>query len=95
VAAGVELRLAGAVPPFAAAAVVNLTAVDAVGAGYLSLAPCGAPSGTSNVNFGPGTPTANLALVPAGTGGDVCVSSSVDTHVIIDVESWIEPAAPS
>jgi hypothetical protein len=89
VPAGVELRISGAVPSFAGAAVVNLTAVDAVAPGYLSLAPCGAPPGASNVNFGPVAPTANLAVVAAGSTGDICISASVDTHVVVDVEAWI------
>ena len=90
VAAGNDRQLIGIVPDFASAAVVNLTAVDASAAGYLSLSPCGSPHQVSNLNFGPGAAIANSAVVPAGPDGDICVYASADTHVIIDVEAWLE-----
>ena len=49
---------AGRVPPGATAAVLNVTAVDPCGAGFLTVFPCGsaAPPLASNVNFGPARP---------------------------------------
>ena len=46
----------------------------------------------STLNAPTGTVTANAALVPAGTGGDIEVFPSNDTDLVIDVNGYF--AAP-
>ena len=74
--------------------VLNLTAVDPAGPGFLSVFPCGQnPPNASNVNYytdapSPGArPNAvpNTAVVRLGTSGSVCVFTLTDAHVIVDV----------
>ncbi len=97
-AAGGERRVVVAgragVEADATAVVVNLTAVRPGGDGYLTVYPCGdAPSPpTSNLNYSPGYIVANAAIVPLGDDGAICVSSSADTDVLVDVQGWYTAA---
>lgn len=73
-----------------AALVVNVTAVNGEGGGYLQLVGTGAAGAThSNVNFGPVAAAANMAIVPIGTGGTISVFSSQRVDVIVDVVGYI------
>jgi len=65
------------------AAIVNLTPVQAQGAGngQLISSDVATPPVASNVNFGPGTIDPNVAVAPIGTDGKVCYSNSVHTSV--------------
>jgi hypothetical protein len=68
------------------AAWLNITAVDAVGSGFLAAYPCG---GTvplvSNVNYlGGPQAVANAATVTANGTGKVCVYANVPTHIVVD-----------
>ncbi|MFT3855378.1 MAG: hypothetical protein QM733_21995 [Ilumatobacteraceae bacterium] len=81
----------GGVPADATAAVLNVTAVDAPGPGYLTIAPCDRPmQGTSNVNYGVGSIVANQVIAVLGADGSVCVFSSGISHVVVDVDGYIE-----
>lgn len=74
----------------AAAAIVNLTAVEPSSRGFLTLFPCGAGIPTvSNLNVVAGSVVANRALVSTGGSTRFCVYSNVDTDVVIDVEGYI------
>lgn len=74
------------VPADADAVVVTVTATEPVAGGFASVAACGtAPTGTSNVNFDSGATVPNLVVVAPGAGGAICVTSNVDTHLIVDV----------
>jgi hypothetical protein len=76
-----------------AAAIVNLTAVEAAGRGFVTLYPCGSSVPTvSNLNFVAGAIVANRALVSTGGSNEFCVFSNVDTDVVIDVEGLITPS---
>jgi hypothetical protein len=68
------------------AAMVNLTATDAVAPGYLTGYPCLSTvwPGTSNVNYAAELASANSALL-TGTRGYACVFSSSATDVVVDV----------
>lgn len=75
-----------------AAAIVNLTAVDPSGSGFITLYPCGEAVPTaSNLNVVAGTIVANRAVVATGGSNQFCLYSSVDTDVVIDVEGFIAP----
>ncbi len=73
----------------------NLTAVDPTGDGYLSIYPCGtAVPEVSNLNVHQGDTVANLIVTGLGTNGEVCIYSSVTTHVLLDISAWLNPSGP-
>lgn len=80
---GVTRLVAGVAQPLPdlGAAVVNVTAVNPSGVGYLSIIPCDWHSrGPSTVNFA-GSTTANMAMP---LQQDLCATSSVDSDLVID-----------
>jgi hypothetical protein len=88
VAAGgtLTLNIAQYLAPESTAVVLNLTATDADGPGYLTAYPCGgAVPEASNVNFGPGQNVPNLVNVKLGADGTVCIFAFAATHVIADL----------
>jgi hypothetical protein len=76
----------GGVPVGASAAVLNLTATQATGRGFLSISPCSTDEvGTSALNITPDRTVANLAMARLSEEGLVCLYANRQTHVIIDV----------
>jgi glucose/arabinose dehydrogenase len=73
------------------AALLNVTTDQPQAAGYVRAFPCGQEPNTSTVNFDPGQTAANLALVKVPADGNVCFTSFVPTHVIVDVAGWFSP----
>lgn len=99
---GDPLTAAG-VPTSAAAAVVNLTAADANGDGFVSLldpddgVPSGPEAATSNLNVSNGATRANLAISP-GRQWYIRNSNALVSDVVMDlagyfVDTGIDPAA--
>lgn len=73
-------------PADATAVSLNLTVTNPRVAGFLTAYPCdGAQPETSNVNFRSDNTVAGAAIVPIGADGTVCVFTSSDTHLIVDV----------
>jgi hypothetical protein len=63
----------------------TLTITRAAGAGWAAVYPCATGwSGTSNVNVA-GTDVANVFAVGADGAGEICIRSSVATHLVVDV----------
>jgi hypothetical protein len=88
----VEVAVAGAagIPTDADTAVLNVTAVGADASGYLSVWPCGQPQPTaSSVNYAARQDTPNLVVSKVGTGGRVCVFSSRNVNLVVDVSGYI------
>ncbi len=82
------------VPSSAGAYSLNYTAVPMGGLSYLSTWPAGqAKPLVSTLNAETGTVTANAAIVPAGTKGDVNVFATDNTNLVIDVNGYF--AAPA
>jgi lysophospholipase L1-like esterase len=70
----------------ASSALVNVTAVGTGQAGYVTAWPCGTTKpATSILNLTPTAVVANLAVVAIGTGGAICLSSSVAASLIVDL----------
>jgi hypothetical protein len=68
---------------------VNLTATASRGNGFLTVYPCGsARPTTSNLNVTPGGTRANLTVVALDGSGDLCIFTSVATHVVADLAGW-------
>jgi hypothetical protein len=93
-----DVPIAGSfVPGDATAAVVTLTATDALNQGWISVFPCGeTPPITSNLNVRVNEARAVSAIVGLGTDplakGKICIQSNITTHVIIDVNGYYAPA---
>ncbi len=88
----VDLAGLASVSPVALTAVmVNLTAVDPGGRGFLAVYACGLTERplVSNLNVVAATTVANRALVATADGQTLCVYRSVDTDIVIDVEALI------
>jgi hypothetical protein len=73
------------IPGSAEVATLNVTVAGAVNDGFLRVVPCGTSTNTSTVNFRGGLDVANGITVKLGPDGDVCVSTSATTHVIVDI----------
>jgi hypothetical protein len=74
--------------PFAAgdAADLNVTAVNPASAGFVTVFPCdGGTPNVSNLNFRAGDVIPNHVIV-ATNGGAVCITSSVPTGLIVDLQ---------
>ena len=82
----------GNVPSNAKAIVINVTAVEPTGGGYLTVWPAQTPlTATSNLNFVPGQTVPNLVITKVGIEGMVSFYNvGGDTHVIADVMGWFE-----
>ena len=81
------------IPATAKAYSLNVTAVPHGVLGYLTAWPTGETQPeVSTLNASTGAVTANAAVVPAGSGGDVSIYVSNDADVILDVNGYF--AAP-
>ncbi len=91
-----ELSVAGrgGVANDAVAAVLNVTATDAAGAGFVTVFPCGAVRPlASTLNVIAGSTVANAVVSKIGSGGKVCVYTSDDTQLVVDVNGYFPHAA--
>jgi hypothetical protein len=80
-------------PVTAQAYSLNFTTVPSTPLGYLAAWPAGQPKPTfgSVLNAVTGTPTANAAIIPAGTGGAISVFASDNTELVLDVNGYFAP----
>jgi hypothetical protein len=80
------------------ALVVNVTATESGGPGYLQALPTGSqPGQTSTVNYITGETAATHAIVPLGSDGTISVFTSNTSHIVVDVMGYItgDTAPPS
>jgi hypothetical protein len=87
----VELVVAGVggVPAGARAVVLNVTGVEASGAGFVTVWPCGSARPTaSNLNLDRGETAPNLVVAPVGVGGKVCVFTQSGAHLLADLSGY-------
>lgn len=86
-----ELEVAGVggVPAeFVSAVVLNVTATQATGNGFVRVFPCGPTPKVSSVNYVKGISVANGVIAPLSLDGRLCVSASTPTHVVIDISGY-------
>ena len=84
----------GGVPGDASAVTLNVTSTGSLGAGFVTVFPCGTPRpNTSNVNFAAGSTVANAVTSKVGADGKVCIYNDSPTHLIVDVNGFFAPAA--
>ena len=79
----------GSVPGNARAVLLNVTAVDPTGGGYVTVHPCGSAPWVSNLNFKAGQIVANLAVAGLDGSGQVCFTANLATHLVVDVVGWL------
>ena len=87
----IEIQVAGNsnVPPIARGVVLNVTVDQPDGAGYLTVWPADrALPDTSNLNFNANQTIPNSVLIGLSPNGKIRLSSSVPTHVIVDITGW-------
>ena len=80
----------GGVPTTGVGAVVlNVTATEAPGRGYITVYPCGqARPLASNLNFTEGVNVANEVTVEVGDGGNVCFFAFSQVQIVADLFGW-------
>ena len=80
------------VPPTALAYSMNFTVVPQDTLGYLTVWPSGGTKPVvSTLNAPTGAVTANAAIVPAGTGGDISVFVTDNTDLVADINGYFAP----
>nr|MBP9113809.1 hypothetical protein [Polyangiaceae bacterium] len=80
------------VPATATGALINLAVTAPDGPGFVTVYECGKPvPTTSNINFGAGQTIANMAVAVPNAAGELCVSTSIGTHVIADLLGYVSP----
>ena len=88
-----ELQVAGRgnVPADAVGAVLNITATDGTGPGYVTVYPCGRPRPeASSVNFIAGAPAPTTVVAAIGDGGKVCLYTALSSvHLIADANGFV------
>ncbi len=97
-AAGATMQLTvagrGGVSNDSVAASLNVTAVDPVASGFVTVYPCGFPQPlASNLNFAPGQTVPNAVLATIGNAGKVCIFTSQPTHLVVDVNGSFPPTS--
>ena len=88
----VEVVIAGrgGVPADATAAVLNVTATNVDGEGYVTVWPCGvAQPNASSLNYLAGATIPNAVVTKIGTGGKVCFYSFAAVDLIVDVNGYV------
>lgn len=82
----------GGVVAGAESVMLNVTAIDPDGPGYLTVYPC-TPQvpNASHVNYSAGDVTPNAVLAKLSADGSVCVFSLAAAHVAIDVNGYVPP----
>jgi hypothetical protein len=90
-----SVDLSNAVAADATAAVLNVTAVDGVGTGWLTVYPCGDAPYASNVNFVAQQNVPNLVTVRLNPERKVCIYAHESAHIIVDVAGSFGPSGTS
>ena len=79
----------GGVPNDATAVVLNVTIADAIGPGFVTVYPCGAPQPlASNLNYTTGSIIPNAVITKIGDNGTVCIFTSNATQLLADVNGY-------
>jgi hypothetical protein len=74
-----------------AVSVLNVTAADSAGPGYVTARPCGSTLISSLINTTANEDTANIIAVGGDASGNVCVRSSIKSQLVIDQVATFEP----
>ena len=81
----------GGVAADAEAVIVNVAAVNPAAAGFLTVFPCDpAVPNASSLNVTTGVNRANELIASPSADGEICVFSSIETDIIVDVVGYFE-----
>jgi peptidoglycan hydrolase-like amidase len=82
------------VPDKVTAVALNVTAVDPIRSGFVTVWPCGVERPVaSNLNFVAGSRVANGVIAPVGPDGSVCLYAHAATDVVVDIAGWFSEGA--
>ncbi len=85
----------GGVPVSGVSAVsLNVTITSPDQDGYVTVFPCGTIPNASNLNFVRTQTIPNSVIAPVSGSGDVCLFTTSNAHLIVDVNGWF-PSSPS
>jgi len=85
----IAVDLGASVPSDAKAVALNVTAVDALADGFVTVWACGSPRpATSNLNVGVSRTVANLVISGIGPDGKVCVYTQQAADIVVDIEGY-------
>lgn len=80
------------IPTAASAVTITLTSIGPKAAGSLTVWPCGvAMPPTTMLSFATGETVSSQVTIKVGTGGKVCIASTVETHVVVDANGFHAP----
>ena len=68
---------------------LSVTVTNPVGAGFVTVYPCGIIPLASNLNYVAGQTVANATIVKLGPGGAVCLFNSEATDLVVDVNGYL------
>jgi hypothetical protein len=71
--------------------VLNVVAVESTAPGYVTVRPCGSTLVSSLINTTATEDTANVTAVGGDVNGNVCVRSSVRSHLVVDQVATFTP----
>ena len=84
----------GGVPVDSAAVALNVTAVNARAAGFVTVWPCGTTQPTaSNLNYATGATIPNAVITKVGTAGKVCFYTQSAIDLIVDTNRQFPPVS--
>lgn len=93
----IRVSLAGraGIPVDATAAVVNVTAIRPTSVGFLTVHQCLSSVPTSaSLNYVPGSSLGNEVVAALDSDGDVCVFTSAETDLAVDVVAYVASDSP-
>ena len=67
---------------------LNVTVAEPDGAGFVTVFPCGVQPIASSLNYTAGQVVPNAVIAPVSAAGEVCFFSSVNTHLLADINGW-------
>lgn len=86
----VQVLRAPGVPDDASGVILNVTAVDPVAAGFVTVFPCGTTVPlSSNLNYQPGQNIPNAVVAKLGADSTVCLFSRSQVHLVVDVNGFV------
>ena len=91
----ITFDLPSSVPADAAGVVLDVTAVDPGGDGYLRLAPAGQPATTTALNFQAGGSTTGLAITAAANNQVTVSVAGAPANLVVDLVGYYEGVASS
>ncbi len=91
----VEFQMGGraGVAADAAAVILNVTAINPSGVGFLTVYPCGAVPLASSLNYGPGDVVGNEVVAKLSATGTLCIYTEAETHLTADVVGYVPKGA--